>query len=262
MRQYGLLQGLYMSFGSRSFYRDVAANWRGAAFVLLLLLALLIALRLALYINHGFSEFNKHYAPGYIRQMPTITVTNGKASTPEDIPYLITEPASGRPVAIIDTTRDKATLESGPAVIFISQTQIAYRKNSNEIRIYELDQLEDMVITQAMAQQVMDFMADWLGWILAPFIFIGVYVFRLVLALIYGLLGMLMATFMQVKLSYDALVSLAIVTGAPVIVVEFLAGLLATGFSIHWLLGVLINLALLAFAIHANKSVTDNYITA
>lgn len=254
MRQYSVLHGLFLSFGSRRFYQDVAAHWRGAAFVLLLLLALLIALRIALFINNGLSEFDRAYAPGYIRQMPTITVKNGQASTPESIPYLIMEPNSGRPVAIIDTTRDKPDFESTRAMIFVSRTQVAYRKNANETRIYELSQFEDMVITQDSAHKLVDFLADWLGWILAPFIFVGVYIFRLLLALLFGVVGLLIGSIMKVQLPYDAMVSLAIVTAAPVTVVEFVGSLLTSGFNIHWILAILINLALLGFAIYANKS--------
>lgn len=258
MRQYSILHGLFLSFGSRRFFQDVAANWRGASFVLLLLIALLIALRLALFINNGLSEFDRAHGPGYIRQLPTITVENGRASTPEAIPYMITEPASGRPVAIIDTTREKVDFNNTRAFVYVSQTQVAYRKDANETRIYEIDQFEDMVITRESAHKLVDFLADWLGWILAPFVFAGVYVFKLIIALLYGLVGLLIGNIMKIQLPYDALVSLAIVTAVPVTVVEFLAGLLASGFSIPWVLALLINLALLGFAIYANKPVTGD----
>lgn len=258
MRRYGILQALFLSFGSPALYRDVAAHWRGAAYVLLLLLALLITLRITLTINNSLDEFNRAFAPGYIRQLPTITVDNGKASTAQQIPYLITEPNSGQPVALIDTTRDKVDAETVPAIIFVSRTQVTYRKNANETRIYELEQIEDMVITQAYAREMMQFLADWLGWILAPFIFVGVYVIRLLLALVFGLVGLIFTAVMQLKLPYDALVSLAIVAAAPVIVVEFVLNLLLDSFSIYWPLGLLINLALLGFAVHANRPVVTD----
>lgn len=261
MRQYSVFHGLFLSFGSRSFYRDVASNWRGAAFVLLLLLALLIALRMALFINNGLSEFDNAHAPGYIRQLPTITVNDGKASTPEAIPYLITEPSSGRPVVMIDTTRDQPNLESSRALIFISRTQVAYRKDAGETRIYELSQFGDMVVTQEVAHEVVDFMASWLGWILAPFIFIGVYIFKLIVALIFGVIGLLVGAMMKIQLPYDAMVALAIATASPVVVVEFLAGLLSSGFNIPWLLAALINLALLGFAVYVNKPGPDDRLT-
>lgn len=259
MRQYSILHGLFLSFGSRSFYRDVAANWRGAAFILLLLLAFLIALQMALFINQGLSDFDRAYAPGYIRQLPTITIDNGEASTPQDIPYMITEPSSGRPVIMIDTTREHIEPGSSQAMVFISRTQIAYRRDERETRVYELSQFDDMVVTQESAHQLIDFLADWLGWILAPFIFVGVYVLRVLLALVYAVFGLVMGAVMKVKLPYDALVSLAMVTAAPAIVAEFVINLFANTFNIPWLLGMLINLALLGFAIYANKPSATDY---
>jgi len=253
MRRFSIFHGLFLSFGSRIFYRDVAAHWRGAAFVLLLLLALLIALRMALFINHGLSEFDRAYAPGYIRQLPTITVQNGRASTPEAMPYMIADPISGRPVIYIDTTRDTPDFYAGQALIYLSRTQVAYRQDASQTRIYELSEFGDMVVTQESAHGLVDFLATWLGWILAPFVFVGVYIFKLIVALIFGLAGLLIGSVMTVRLPYDAMVSLAIVTASPVVVVEFIMGLLSSGFNIPWLLAILINLALLAFAIHANK---------
>ena len=253
MRRYNIIQGLFLSFGSQRFYRDVASNWRGAAFALLLVLALLIALKMALFISSELSNFDRVYAPGYVSQLPTITVNNGQASTPQAIPYMITEPTSGRPVLMIDTSRTQVDTSANQAIVFLTRTHLAYRKSPDETKLYDLSQLDDMVITQESAHRFIDFMATWLGWILAPFIFLGVYVLRLIVALVYAVIGLLICIPMRVSLPFEAMLALAMVTAAPVVVTEFLFSLFSSGFNIPWLLSLGINLALLVFAIHANK---------
>ena len=262
MRRYNIVQGLFLSFGSQSFYRDVASNWRGAAFGLLLILALLIALKMALFINSELSNFDRFYAPGYISQLPTITVNNGEATTPQAIPYMITEPTSSRPVLMIDTSREQIDTSANQAIVFLSRTHLAYRKSPDETKLYDLSQLDDMVVTQESAHHFIDFMANWLGWILAPFIFLGVYVLRLLLALAYAVIGLVVGIAMRVSLPFEAMLALAMVTAAPVVVTEFIFSLFSSGFNIPWLLSLGINLVLLAFAIHANKPDDNGQISA
>ena len=81
MKRYTIIHPLFMSFFSKSLYKDVARNWKGVNFLYLFLLLALCWIPETIKFQSGLSDFIKNDAPGIVEQIPEITIYQGEVST-------------------------------------------------------------------------------------------------------------------------------------------------------------------------------------
>src|SRR5512135_2968335 len=104
MKQYTIIHPLYMSFYSKSLYREVAREWSNRfCFLYLLSLIALCWIPGMIRLDSDIAGYIDNDAPKYVRQLPTIKIAGGQASITEPQPYTIKDPDNGDPVMIIDT---------------------------------------------------------------------------------------------------------------------------------------------------------------
>lgn len=253
MRRYILLQGLYLSFYSRDFYQDVAQNWHRTAYVFLILLALLTTLRITFLLDHNLSDVYRNHAPGYLPQLPEITIEAGVARTREAIAWPIHEPKTGRLIGVIDTTREQADPETLAHVLFyLSSHEIAYRRGTDDIRVFKLDRLPDMTINRHTARVYLSFISNWLIWVLFLPLWIMAYAFKLAQAVLLALVASIGCKFFGIALTLPALIAMAIMAVTPVVILEFIISLQRTNFMLSWWISSLIALGFLIYGIRAN----------
>jgi hypothetical protein len=90
MRKYNFLDSLYLSFYSKPFYQDIAKNWKGLCFTYLLFILCILWIPETSRIHSELSEFLSAEAPKYVKQVPSITITQGKVSIKSRFPILLT----------------------------------------------------------------------------------------------------------------------------------------------------------------------------
>lgn len=149
MKAYSLWHALYMSFYSEAFYYDVYRRWKGLGLLYLLLLALIggvatswktvtmydtdtvTDLVMAEFFEYpGLSfEQNLNRLLDVVSQLPKITLNENSVSMEEDAPYFITDPASGKVLAILDMTGTYTTLQNTEAQLLLTRTRLILRKN-------------------------------------------------------------------------------------------------------------------------------------
>jgi hypothetical protein len=129
-RQFDLRHPYTLAFFSPAFYADVAAHWRGLAFVHLLLVLLISA---AVYMTHFrtlVSVFMAEEAPPIIAQIPEILIQNGNVRVDVVEPYTIYQPDSGKVFAVIDTTGEISSLRQTDAVLLLTGSRLSARLSS------------------------------------------------------------------------------------------------------------------------------------
>jgi hypothetical protein len=89
--------------------------------------------------------------------------------------------------------------------------------------------------------------------IIYPFALLGSYLYRIIQALIYAVIGLLFASWCKVTLSYAALLRLAIVSVTPSIIINTILVLAGIYLPYLWLLYLLITLAYLFFGVKASS---------
>lgn len=253
MQQYNIFQAIFMSFYSRRLYRDIAMNWGAKSFgYLFLLLALswvVFTAQLQMAINHGYSKIST----GIVTQIPTMTIKDGKLSTPEDRPYLVVEPKSKQILMVIDTSGQYKTLEEAGADVLVTDTKIISKPKPNQERIDAIPEKMNMVIKPDV---INGFIEKFIGfsWIVIFIIaLLGSYIYRIIQSLLYAIIGKVLSLIFRVSISYWQVLQIMMVAITPVIVVNTVCRALLINVPHHNLFYFGLAMLYLIFGILSNK---------
>lgn len=250
-RQFGLGPSCYLAFASRAFYADVAAHWRGAAFVHLLLVLLLSTAVYLMHFNALITTLLAEEAPPIIAQIPEIRIQNGKVQVNVEEPYYIHHPDSGKLFAVIDTTGEITSLRQTEAVLLLTGSRLAARLSAGDSRILDLSQIESLQIDQDGVSQWLQSAQKWSPFLLFPLVLGFSFILRSLQALLYGSIGMVIASLQNSRLPLGATVSVAIMAMTPVILLDALLVLLDIYLPLWGLGGFLLAMGYLFFGIRA-----------
>ena len=250
-RRYSLWHPCYLAFSSRAFYADVAAHWRGLAFVHLLLVLLLSTGVYMMHFHALVTVLMAEEAPPIIAQIPEIRIHNGTVQVDVEEPYYIRRPGSGNLFAVIDTTGEITSLKQTDAVLLLTGSRLAARLSANDHRVLDLSSIESLQINQAIVSQWLQDAQKWSPFILFPLVLGFSFIFRSVQALLYGGIGMMLASIQKFTLPLGASVSVAIMAMTPVILIDALLVLLDIYLPLWGLGGFLLALGYLVFGIRA-----------
>lgn len=254
MKRYSILHAFILSFFSKSFYRDVGQNWRGTGLLYLLILLLVVWVPTLIKMQIGFSRFVDEEAPQFTQQLPRITIKNGQASTDVPTPYFIKD-KKGEPVIIIDTTGKYTDLDDTPASVLLTKTKV-FTRNRRETRIYDLKAVGSFEVDRIRAEGWLETGKHWLVPVLIPIVLIGAFIMRTIQVLIYAAIGLLFAKMLDTNLSYQTLMRLAAVALTPVLLLNLLLEFLPFSIPLWWLIGIVIGLTYMFFAVRSNADLT------
>jgi len=250
-RRYGLWQPYYLAFFSRAFYADVAAHWRRLAFVHLLLVLLLSTGVYMMHFHTLVTVLMAEEAPPIIAQIPEIRIHNGTVQVDVEEPYFIHQTNSGKLFAVIDTTGEITSLKQTDAVLLLTGSRLTARLSANDYRVLDLSQIESLQINQAIVSQWLRDAQKWSPFILFPLVLGFSFIFRSIQALLYGGIGMMLASMQKFTLPFGAAVSVAIMAMTPVLLLDALLVLLNIYLPLWGLGGFLLALGYLVFGIRA-----------
>jgi len=253
MRRYSIFHAPALSFFSKKLYIDVSRNWKGVNFLYLLLLLAVCLTPTMINLHRGISNFVNNEAPAIVNQIPEITITDGRVSIKEAQPYYIIDPDSDKPLAIIDTTGRIDSLKETDALCLLTGNKVIMKKSNVENRTYDLSQVKSFAINSEQITGWLQVGKKYLAVAIYPFALLGSYMYRIVQVLIYAAIGLLFASLWNTKLSYAALIRLAVVAVTPCIIVGTVLGLVGT--SIPAFLYLVAALTYLFFAVKSNAGI-------
>ncbi len=254
MRQFNYLEALYGSFFSADLYRDVARRWQGTGLLYLLMLLALAWVPEMLHVHAAITRFVEQELPPLLAQLPALRIEKGRVSTDVETPYFIRDPKKDEVVAVIDLTGKFASLQDTDARVLLTETTLYYRNRPHETRVYDLSQIESFSLDRATVEDWVGVGKTWLAVLLYPFALLSSFIYRVVQALLYAVIGLVLAKGMKVALDYQALLRLACVAVTPVIVLDTLRSVADVPVSFWWPLAFVIAMGYLVFAVRANAS--------
>ena len=257
-RRYGLWHPYYLAFSSRTFYADVAAHWRGLAFVHLLLVLLLSAAVYMMHFRTLITVVLAEVAPPIIAQIPEILIQNGKVRVDVEEPYYIRQPDSGEVFAVIDTTGEITSLKQTDAVLLLTGSRLTARLSADDIRVLDLSPVESLQINQTSVSQWLQDARKWSPFILFPLLLGFSFIFRSLQALLYGGIGMMIASMHHFTMPLGAAVSVAIMAMTPVLLMDALMVLLGINLPLWGLSGFLLAMGYLFFGIRSAARLSPN----
>lgn len=220
MSQYRLIRAPILAFFSRSFYREVGLDWKGTGFGYLLLLLASCWVPLMMHYQSVISEFIENKAPQIIAQIPEITITKGEVTVDVEQPYKIIDPDTGTVLVVIDTTGKTTTLEEVQALAVVTKTEVRYRKSDIETRTFSLKTVENFIVDLQLVTTWVEIFRTYAAVVAFPFAVIGSFLYRVVQALIYASIGLLLARWCKTSLSYQVLLRLAVIALTPGIIIS------------------------------------------
>ncbi len=253
MKKYSTIHPLYMSFFSEPLYKDVGSNWKGIAFLYLLLLLALSWIPVMFKLQAKLNDFIANEAPKLVEQIPEIRIIRGEVNTNAVMPYIIKDPQSGEPFIVIDTTGQVNSLDGSKARVLLTKSKLVMEKNPVETRTFDLSQIEEFIINRSAIYAWMDVFRKWAVIVSYPFVLVFSFIYRTVQVLLYAAIGILFAKRLKANLNYQALVSLSIVALTPAVIINTIYSYTDIKISFWWLICFAIAMGYLYFGIKANS---------
>jgi hypothetical protein len=256
MKQYHLLQALYMSFYSKKLYQDVASNWGGYALLYLLLLLVLSWIPVTYYAQRNLVQSYTIYSDGLIAQIPELVVKDGKLSTPQPRPYFINiagDEDHSHLTMVIDTTGQYQDLQQTHTNFLITENKIITQKNANEIRINTFPKNLNLTIIPKDINIIIKRIISY-AWVVffITMVFLS-FVFRLIQAIIYSLLGEIFAMLFSTRIAFVSMMQISLVAITPAVVIDTVLTVFNIHFQQQLLYYFLLSILYLFYGILANK---------
>jgi hypothetical protein len=257
MKHYSYIHSLYYSFYSKSFYQNVAAIWKGLCFGYLLFILCLLWIPEISRIHSEVTEYISAEAPKYVKQVPVITIAQGKVSVKEQVPYFINVPEKNTPFAIIDPSGRITSLDKTSASVLLTDSQLIVKNSSSKSRALDLKGV-DLVIDQKVIYGWLETFDALFPIILFPFVVLSSFLFHVMQVLLSAGIGTLFAKQFHAKINYKALVRLSAVSFTPAIVLQTIHALLDIPFPFRTPISFLISLGYLYYAVGANSETSPS----
>lgn len=252
MSQYSIFQAVYLSFFSRKLYRDVASTWGGKAFLYAFFILALSWIGSIILIQQKISHGYVRYSSSLVEQMPVVTVTAGKVSTPEKKPYVITEPTSKETIIVIDTTGHYQTLAQANTDYLVTEDAII-TKDGDTTKITKLP----VSLTHVFEPNIMnEHIKRWINYlwiVMLPGLTLISFIGMLIKSIIYGIIGRVFSAMTGAGVSFFQCMGLYCVAATPALFVWTVISTSQYYFPHQGLVLFTLVLIYLFFGILANK---------
>ena len=250
-RRYDLWHPYLLSFYSKPFYRDVARHWRALAFIHLLILVALTSVVFILHFQAIATAFVNDQAPAILAQIPPIDIKQGEARVAVDQPYRIYRKDGRTLFAVIDTTGQTRSLRQSGAMLLLTRSRLMAQIGSGASRIIDLSPIDNLHLTRDDMAQWLQTSLRWAPVVLYPLMLFFTYCLRTVQILIYGAIGLVLASLMKSKISFGAAAAVAVMAMTPVILIDTLLMVFKIHIPLWNIVSFVVALAYLFFGIRS-----------
>jgi len=254
MNRYPVVSGLLLSWFHRDFYRQVGKNWRGRVFGYLFLVEMFCWALLCAHYHVQFSRWVREEAPKLIQQVPHITIDQGVASVDADQPYRIVDPDHPDSVLfVIDTTGQVTELTDDIRGGLMTRDKVYVRQRGSfrETRVYDLSEIPHYDLDSETVSGWLETIRKWALWVFFPFAVIGGVIYRLVLALIYSLIGLIINGFLAARQSFGGVFAISVMAMTPMMLIKTVKMLTGMTIPVFWGISFAVTVGFLAFGLFA-----------
>ncbi len=219
-----------MTFFSSRLYRSALRSGMGRGFSYLLYLTVLFCLLVVFLCQFLLIPVTSNFIDWLIQVTPEMTITQTGLSVSANQPYLVKHPALG-PVYLIDTTKslDELMADQSRAFLLIGKEHVVVRNpRRGQTRIFDLKQAMEQArlanqpiritknLMRQLDQRFQALIVPIVLLLLAPLFFI----WKLLVALFYSLIGLGLNLFKKEKIRYGSLFTLTCYAISPVTLIQ------------------------------------------
>lgn len=254
MRKYNYLQAFVLAFYSAELYRDVAKNWRGSGlgYLLALIILCLLIMGISLYrLQQSINILIQNVAPAIMTQLPEMEIKQHELIVHAQMPYVIKDQKTAKPLAVIDTTGKTKSIEQAGAVILVNKTEVIFvNKMTQQLSNISFANAPDVKITKELINQNL---TDLQHSLITASMMLGIF-YCLVLSLMLSIFTMVCAKLQRVALTYKVLYRLTCVAMTPSLILLALLTLANIVVPSLTLCLYLLSILYIYFAVRANKN--------
>ena len=239
-----------MALFSKSFYSSVAKHWKGIGLGYLLFLLAIAWIPGVMKINRMVSKFENKELNHVLEQIPPLELKDGKMVTSAKLPYTI-DLADGEEFIRIDRDATAADYEKLDVPVLITENEIIAQKSKNEKRIYNFSDLPDIVIDAQVIREVINKALTVGRLVTYPLLVLNSFTARLLQALVFGLIGLIIASVLNTNLSFGSAVRLSVVAMTASVIYRTIVFYFGLHVPYYWLTGVLLTVLFLFIGINA-----------
>jgi hypothetical protein len=249
-----------LTFFSRRLYQEVLKSGAGRGFLYLSYLTALFCV-LGMFLSRTLiAPVVEDYAQWFVSVTPEMTMTEKGLSAQVKQPYLVSHPAIG-PLYLIDTTKSGQQLLNDPsgALIVVAQDQMIIRQPGQaEMRIVDFANIRQQLsqskgavrITKQVLWDFVKRLQDMMYPIMLLIAAVVFFIWKLISALLYSVVALVMSRFRKAKLQYRNLFALSCHAITPVTVLQVMSfSIPETEFNLSLLIAVVLTSCYIAYAI-------------
>ncbi len=251
MKHYSILHPIFMSFFSKSLYRDVASNWRGLCLTYLLIVLTLNLIPDMVRLHDRVDDFLVEEVPKVVHQIPTITISEGTASVNVPVPYIINAPWSKLPFAVIDTSDRAAPSADVKATIMLTRTKLTVKDDASEIHAFDFSRIHHAVIDNDLIYRWLEAFKHYFIFAVFPFALFFASLYYFIQALLCASIGMFFAKMFNLDLKARALIRLSVIAFTPPLMLQTVHSLLDIEFPYSGVISLMLATGYLYFAVSA-----------
>ena len=189
------------------FYKEVKNFSLGRSFKYLLSFVFIITLVLSIVYTVMLSKGLNIAADWVKKNLPVIEIQNGVASVKAEEPYKITQDDV---TVILDTTGKTTSLDDYKRGILLLKDKVVYKESNAKTEIYSLAEIKSLRIDE----NFMNAIKKNAGWIMFPFMLLGIYIYfvaaRLIQVLLFSIVTIFVSAVGKVQLGDGQILSIGI----------------------------------------------------
>jgi hypothetical protein len=254
MKTFPFFSAFYHSFSSKELYRDVAANWRGKAFVYLLILLAVTWVPEMLDMHRSLRLFVANEGSAAFSQVPAITIEDGILSIDAPEPYYIRFGDDDEILAIIDTTDGVTSLDDEEGRVLVTESRVFFvRGDTGYIESFSLSDVGDMSFDAQTLEEGASAVAPFIPIVAYPFALVWSFAYRLAQVLVYSLFAMLIVRQHKLTLDFASVYSMTLVAITPAVLLKTVVWLSDFSMPLLFVPHVALALGYVYFGVVANR---------
>lgn len=245
-----LLSAPFEAVYNKDLYRKAAQSSAAHGFLYLLYFSVLITVLAMLVISVTIVPEGNRFMAWIKMNMPVVEIVRGEGiKINASSPYEMIHPEYGK-VAIFDMTKTEVSLEEiGDWKVFVTSTKGYFQRDNGQLQVYDLKGtrraeekagVDDRVVDAAFVQKIENIVKPVLLVLILGIIFVFFFIWKLIAALFYSLIGISLNRMRRERLSYGQILNVSFLAITPAAWVQFLLLLrgLEIPFGFLWSLAI------------------------
>lgn len=244
---------------SNDLYQEVVTRRKGIHALYLFLFLLVCWVPSLFKQQKQFNAVADQWVDPLLRQVPPFSISSGKLSVEGEPRQVISDPRSGRPLVLIDTTGQTTSLDSADSSIMVLVTAdfFAVRRSNRRFETHPFGGEPNRSVSQGdldVLKETLKQHYPLLFFYLSPLLLLASFLFRLLQAVLLAVLGLGICSYRKTRLPFQALIRLSVVALTPAMMVRTVCNLLDISLPLLPVILVLITLGYVVFGILVNQS--------